>query len=616
MARVSRMSLCLALVFAAACGGGDSPWSPSDAVPGDVPDVALLDLASEAGETGPRDVDETVLPAHRYLIIVLLDQSAPTPVQIGGSVTIPAEVLDQWNGNAPAIAKAVDLAITATTDISGADATGDANLDGAEVFTDAAGIAHDPFHMGTTAGRRYTVTISTEDADSVTLQLETPDITCSCINVTLNYEGGLPATSLSEVKVHVLPSDYTCDLLHPESPLPTSLGDKTLTGTSSTTTFDCLPANQYYTVFVTAKGPNACVAASGCNDSVFLQPDKCRDATVNLYLVPLNPTGMYTSDDKFDLTNLIKDCAGGITDPLECVAVSGADVGKQVCCVVYQLVTFFQSPATTIIGVIKDAAKQFVGSVIVDTLFSIFESALTNVINDWIFNNSPAWVKDFFNAGQSVMGIVTALELHSDLYINKVQNNFTVTGLNNWTGLTIGGKTFDLKQLQNTQFPLNLVQGTWSGTIENFDHLREDVHTINLNYGKLILFVLDEIVIPQVTSGKAHSIEEAAKLWIDCTAIANQLMNALKGTGVFSGSVQDLTNICNTGLNTLLSPLDALVGSLQLDTYLTLEGGGTLVDVDCDLKVDKIVDGTYTGHLQTPNAQQSAFTGTWSAVKK
>lgn len=68
-----------------------------------------------------------------------------------------------------------------------------------------------------------------------------------------------------------------------------------------------------------------------------------------------------------------------------------------------------------------------------------------------------------------------------------------------------------------------------------------------------------------------------------------------------------------------------LPGDLMLDSGLSVSGQATLVDVPatpspgqdptCDLRVDRITDGTYAGHIQRGQSQ-AAITGTFACTKR
>ncbi len=633
--------LAWALVVLASCGGGGTAGHvPLDITYGEEATTgtdAPLDLEAWS----PTDQAENPFPQATCEIIPLHDTSAPLSVNVGGNLPLHLKVVDYGLGG-PAPNVLVLFEVAGVTDLQGnpTQAGPSSGLESEGGYTDAAGMVHTRFFAGTQGGLIYTVRFTARCGEPKDVRILVTDLPCGCVNVSLKYEGGLPASSLNTIKVHVLPSDYTCDKLPPEKPVPqASLGDRTITDLYGTTQFECIPAGNYYTVFGTAKGPYSCIAASGCDDGVFLQPDKCRDVLLELYLVTLNPTGQYLSEDHFDFTNLVKDCAGGITDPLECVTASGIDLGKQVCCILYQLITFFKTPGTTIINLIKDLAKQWIGSLIVDTFFGLFGDAVAKIITDYLKNNSPQWIQDFFKVGEDTLGVITNLELYSDLLLSKLQNNFTVQGTHYWTGLALywkfgcnpqdpnykdcGKLVFTLNELGNivgggvcpgTQFPMNLLEGKFTASIADFNKLIINQHAVKLNYGKLVLFVLNEILIASITSCQAHSIKDAAKLWLNCNSIGSGIFGEIWSW--FGGSEQDLVNLCNGAIDFLLTPVDMFLGALTLDTELSLSGSGTLVDDDCDLLVDRITKGKYSGQVQTSASAQSTFTGTFEAVRK
>ena len=628
MPRISMLAALLAL--AVSCGGGGTPGQGLEISYYDLSGGNEIAVDVPADASGPRD-SETPPPITGKLEIILLhDTTVPLNLSMGESTKIHAKVID-YAEDAVAPNVAVSYEITKVTDILGNEAVSDALLAAQLAYTDDYGLVHNDFYAGEEGNLIYTVTLSADMAEDKTIQFIVTVAPCGCINTSLSYEGGLPPSSLNTIKVHVLPSDYTCDKLHPEKEVPpASLSDKTITDLWGTTQFECIPAGNYYTVFATAKGPFSCVAASGCDDGVFIQPDKCRDVKLQLYLVTLNPTGQYDCIDHFDFTNLVKDCAGGITDPLACVTAGGADLGKQVCCVLYQLITFFETPGTTIIGLIKDLAKQWIGGFLVDAVFGLFGDIVADVVTDYLKNSSPQWLQDFFTIGEDMMGIVTNLELHSDLLLSKLQNDFTVQGTQYWTGIALywkfgcdpsapdyedcGKLMFSMDDIQNTEFPLDILEGKFTASIADFNKLLINQHPIKLNYGKLVLFVLNEIIISGLTGGKAHSMKEAAYLWLDCGNMGSTIFGDI--IGFFTGDEDDVVDLCFGAVDFLLTPIDMFLGALTLDTELSIQGNGLLVDDDCDLLVDEITKGKYTGQVQTSASSQSAFTGSFEAFKK
>jgi len=407
------------------------------------------------------------------------------------------------------------------------------------------------------------------------------------------------------------------------------LASKPVPQLNSTIQYECLPGDTDYTVYATGVGPNGCVTVRGCAEGIYAKAEECRDVTLKTFLVTLNPSGSYDCVDHFDFSGLIANCAAGITDPLTCFS-GGLDTGTQICCVVYQLITFFHTPATTIYALIQDIAKQFLPTIIVDAVFGLFQDAVVKIVDEYIFNNSPDWVQDFFTVGQDILQGVTNLELLSTLRITKLQNDFSVQGTHFWKGValywklgcdpqaadyaTCGRFEFSLDQLQNTQFPMELIEGNFTASVTDFDRLIINQHAINVSYGKLILFVLNEIVIKNITDGQANTMQEAAHLWINCEAIGGGILEEI--TNWFGGSEQDLINVCNATVDTLMGGLNLILGYLALDTKLSLQGEAALVDENCDLTVDRLAGGHYNGYLETSSSQQASFTAVFEATRQ
>jgi len=613
------------------CGGGGNKGIQDVSYDGPWVDVTA---GPDSTQPGP-DVSDEPRPEDWCEIIPLHDISAPLTVNVGGSITIHVKVIDHMQ-NAPAPNVAVAYEIVEVTDLLGNPAQGDAQLEASIAYTDEYGLIHNTFSAGTVGDLEYKVELTADCGEPVTLDIIVTDSPCGCIKVELSYEGELDPSALHDIKVHVLPSDYTCDKLHAEKDVPPSIGDKTIMDLYGTTQFDCVPSGNYYTVYAKAKGPKfegqevACVVSDGCDDGVFVQPDKCRKVKLPLYLVTLNPTGCYDSVDKFDLSKVIEDCAGGDTTLVECATNTG-QVGQQICCVINEVETFFTNPGETIVETIVEIAKQFLPTIIVDAVANIFKDAVAKIVTDLIFNNAPDFIKDFFTIGQDMVGIITHPELQSDLCLSKLQTNFSIQGTHYYTGIvlywkigcdpsapdydTCGKLVFDMEDLQNTQFPINIIEGKFTSTIADFNRLIVDPHAIALNYGKLVLFVLNEVLIAGITGGQAHSVLEAAKLWIDCEALADGVIGEVVGLipGLDKSDVED---VCNSAIDFLLLPVDLFLGSLTLDSNITLQGSGTMVDETCDLKVDSIINGIWNGQIQTSKSAQSSVTGTWEAYKQ
>lgn len=604
---VQRLSLVLGLLLAACGGSGTAGSSDLGAVEVTF-DIADPDAEGDAaaGETPSRKARE---------ILLLHDTSVDVPLVAGESFAVRALVRNlETDLYVPGALVAWDIA--SVTDLDGAPAEGDgAPATEASYTSEDHGVAPVDFLAGTTPGRRYTLRASTDGADPVTMTFRVTAATCSCLDpIDVAYQGTFPAAALKKVEVHLLSADVTCGELFPEKALPTTLADKTLTGVATTTAFDPVcPADRFYTLYAVARNTDGCPVATACNDGVFLPADTCVPAKLDLLTLTQVVTGCYDVTHVFDFSGLVKECAGGVEDPFACVAAAGQDMGKQACCIVQALVTFFDTPGPLVVDAIVALAKNWIPDILVGAAEALFGEAVEKAINDWVQKGAPSWVQDFFAKGQELMSIITALELHSELCLSKVEGDNTVKGSQTFTGITLYWNgtphTYSLADLQDTQFPLDIVGGGFDSKIASYDKLVIDPHKIKLGYGKLILFVLNELIISGVTNGQANTLQEAIELWIDCSAIADGILGDIAGW--FNGDPDQLEPMCESAIDTLFAPVDLLLGSLQLDTWLSLSGSVTLKDDDCDLRTERLLDGHWAGQLQTSSASQGDFTGTF-----
>lgn len=646
----------LLLAFAAQSCGGDDTTGPQtldvqyfDTNVFDVP-VETTEDAGEERDTFKKDYGSQA--DHLYEIIFLHDTSAPQGVQVGATFTIHVKVID-FGINAPADGQEVFFEIATVTDLSGTPVSSwDGSLSSQYVYTDDSGVAHLTFNSKKSADRIYRIMASIPDTDTEpkTVDIMVYSVPLGCIEVALDYEGGIPESSLHDIEIFLLPSYYPCSQLFPEKAIPVDyIADRMLASYYGTTSFDSLPSNTRYTLFARSKGPDsACIAASGCYEGVFVEAgSQCADATIKLYLTTMNPAGQYDCIDHFDFTEMVKQCAGGDTSLLEC-ATGVTDLGQTVCCVLSEMIKFFETPGETIFESVMDLARQFVGSVFVDIIDGIFHDAVSNWLTAWLKNSSPDWLQDFFNIGEDMMGAITNLEMMSDMVLAKIQNDFTVQGTQFWHGLALywkfgcetchyecaasdlvckaeeeqceadyeacGRIPLDLEQLSDDPaFPMNILEGKFTASIADFDRFIMNQHAIKLNYGKLVLYVLNYIVIPTLTDDRAHSLKEVAYLWIDCQWFGDSVFGDI--SELFGGDKQDVIDTCYNTVDFLFGFLDSFLGGLTLDTELSIAGDGRLVDEDCDLRVDKIIDGTYLGYVQG-NTSQASITGDFVATKK
>ena len=589
------LSACLAL-GALGCGdGGGGGGAGKDTGGGPGTDGAVFDpdAFDYDGTPGPG------APQGALEIILLHDPTVPVQVKIQDEFTIRARVID-WTKGGPA----VDVPVT--YEIVQNPGNGDATLAAKSAYTNEAGEVENKFRANYKGDVSYRVKLSTEGANDVFLDIIVSDTPKGSIEVHLAYEGPI---DINTIKVRLMPKSFICGSFKPTYNYEGSLADKTVLDINAVPVFDGLAAGSHFTLIATAKSPKGFLAAAGCKDGVFVVAAQKTPTTLDMFLLPLNPSGNYDVDDYFDFTG----------------ALSGLGTFGQV---MEGIVTLFNDPGKFLIDQIKTLVKQFIGSIITDLAFGLFEDELAKVITNWVKNDSPKWVQDFFTIGDDITQIVDNLHLLSVLKISKLTNDYYVQGIQYWKGLVLtwkygcdknapdydqcGVHVFTMDQFNNTQFPQDILEGKFTASIVNYDQLYIDNHVIQISYGKLILFVLNELILKTLTG--ENTFKGAVLKFVNCDSIAATFSNSvLDGIGLDEAKLADY---CVSTIGLLITPIETWIGNLALDSQLRLSGHATMVDETDDLYVDKLIDGVYSGTIEQNGGPGPTFKGTWSGVKQ
>jgi hypothetical protein len=541
----------------------------------------------------------------RYEIIILDDTTAPLQLMVGEHRSITAKVLD-YKLQKPAAFYPVIYEVITSEPMCEADSCGAFLVK--EGMTNEDGIVQVTFEAGEVPDVLYDVELSGKNATGDGWQINVNPIPTGTVRVNLAYEGPVP---IHAINVRLMHGSFSCQQFNPVYPWIDELdGQKTVPGIGSSVTWEGLSLGETYLVFATAMGPSEHLTAKGCVDAVHLIPalDGITDVTLELNIVTLNPAGTYDATSTFDFTGAIPGQVGDIIN---------------------LVVSLFYDPGAFIIDMVKTLVSQYIGSWVTDLAFSLFEDALGDLITDWLLNNSPGFIQDFFVIGQDLVQIVKSLTLTSELKISKLSSDYYIQGIQSWQGVILywklgcpkegepdydpecGAIPFGLQDLEDSDVPMDLITGQFTGMIANFDNLIIDTHYIYLNYGKLILFVINEVLLPAVSG--YNSIEDLIYSIIDCEGIASGFVGSiLSAIGI---DEDDVEGFCLSAVGLIVSPIEEVIGSLKMDSQLRIHGKCVMLDDNDDLYVDFLINGLWWGHVEIQSEEGAEFEGVWDAVK-
>ncbi len=540
----------------------------------------------------PNSPDGTVI---RYMIVPLHDVEVPVDVEVANEVKISVRVIDlETNSAAGSIYLIADLQQVIPPADTGP--PGDASLSSTGMFTDPQGKASVIVTAGNTPNIIYELIFSADLATDALVPIKVHDRAIGNLRVAINYAGPIP---LKTIRVGLIPGYTSCSHFHAQTAPDTGDLSHTLLSTDSKAIFENLYAADKFTVIVTAttivadEGEH--LAAGGCLDGVFVPADGVNDVTVTLHLAPLMLTGTYRVEGSYNFTNLA-------VDFLNEQGLAGE--------ILADILTFFNDPGEIIIKYVEEAAKQFLPSIAVDLLFDIIGEPIADALSDWLLGIPE--LQDFWTVTQDLTSVVNGLELISLVQFSKIYSDYNLNGSEEFIGLNLywkldcdpnapdydecGKYTYTLEDFDDPDFPLDLASSHFTASILNWNQLQIDPHIIYINYGKLILFGLEHILLPEIANGATNLGDAMADL-LDCSNLDSIL-------GI---PQQDIQNACEGATDLISGFVEVSLNGLKWDSTLSLYGSCLLLDDHDDLVVDRLIDGAYTGTVVLSGSTTSEF---------
>lgn len=280
------------------------------------------------------------------------------------------------------------------------------------------------------------------------------------------------------------------------------------------------------------------------------------------------------------------------------------------------VVDLFYNPGPFLIDMMTMQAEAYVGPWVTDVAFGLFEDALADIVADVLLNTSPDWVQDLFVVAQDLVQIVNTLTLTSELHLTVAGGvgPYSLQGVLEWQLLNLqwesGVYQFTPQQLADTAVPIAITSSQFTG-VATFDQLLIDAYTIDLNLGKLVLLIMNEILVPAVAP--YNDVEELVYSIIDCQAVADGVSESvLDANGL---THDDVESFCEGAVDLMVSPVENVLAGLSVDSDLQVQGVCDLVDDEGDLIVDRLENGLWSGQTQVSGQQGAEFDGIFQAER-
>jgi len=553
-------------------------------------------LLDEDGEPLPDAIDD----GGTYIMIV--DGDDRVEVALGGTIDLRVLLFDTYGD--PVEGLQVEFEIEDGPPGAGA------RLSSRRALTDRDGAAKVVFAAGETLGD-YRVRVRGPARRPAIFQVAVVDLPTGDMRVTFEPDGLVP---LANLEVYLIPDIGWCDdpyylappMEHTEVHAVERVHDQLDLG-------PVLAGTRFAVVVRGRHAETGVLAAGGCVGDLRIRADERLDVQVVLNTLPLNPAGVYTVDNNYDFTDAIPGTLGEV---------------------VRALVQFFgdQHHEREIASLIFDQIERLardaagaIGALVVDLVRGWVEDDLNRVINTWIDQDAPDWVRDFFTIGSDLISIVSSTEVISQMRLNKPRRDGTFIGSQNWIGMAFywrlecdgnpdpdcGRNAFTMDDLAEGADGINLVFGQFEGRVHSYDQGAIYSHTLDLQYGRLILFILNNLVLPQIADG-ARNIRDGLLNLASCPSFADGITGGrshLRLGGINIVSRDTLEGWCTGIMGVVGDTASAMLGRLRIDTRMTVEGEMTFVEENDDLRVDHMIEGRWRGIIRTSEDEGPPFEG-------
>jgi hypothetical protein len=495
---------------------------------------------------------------------------------------------------------------------------GEATLTASRTVTDASGYARVTFYAGPDV-REYRVQARHAQARrAVEFTVSAEDLPAGDLSVRFDYQGPV---ALDQVEVYLVSQPTWCD-----SPYYLSPPDDVVLSQNGLAINDAfqargLLAGSRYAVVVRARTQTLGVlAAAGCTGDIRINEDETRSVTVSLLLLPLDPSGRYDMINHYDFTDAIPGTVGQVVEGL--VRFFGdANHEREIGGLIFDAVE-----------VLAREAAGAIGGLVIDLIRNWVEGDLNRLINDYIDNDGPEWMRDFFTIGSDLISVVSNMEVISDMTLSKARSDGTFEGSQSWIGLAFywrldcqgnpdpacGRHAFTMDDLVQGANGINLVFGQFTGRIHSYNQGVINLHTMDLQYGRLVMFLLNNLLLPRIANG-ATSLSQALLNLANCPGFANRLTGGrdyLRLGGINIVRRSTIEGWCTSAMSAAGSAAGLIIGGLEVDTHMDLQGELVFIEETDDLTVDKIAEGRWWGSIRTAQEMAPPFRGDFEGARQ
>ncbi len=304
------------------------------------------------------------------------------------------------------------------------------------------------------------------------------------------------------------------------------------------------------------------------------------------------------------------------------------------------------SPDETIVNSILGLVKSGFGEDVAQVVSSNYGSTLRRDVRNYLSSSSPSWVMNMSQQVGLVDEQLKVVDIQGSWHIAAVEgeemedeNGFTVRAreyevTQMWNGISVfknpacragGGllcEQFHIsaESLLDSEYPLEIVSSR-ARVQTSGEMLSVDAHQIELNYGRLGLYLLVNQLFPD-KSTESVGVRDIALAAVNCRGLAGRLTGSddvlgWEVAGVRVGlSLSQLVGSCE---DSVFGSVNRLVDGFNLPLQMNLSGNARMVDTSRQGQITRIDQGKMSGAMQMPmgrsETRQGSVKGDFTAFR-
>jgi len=253
------------------------------------------------------------------------------------------------------------------------------------------------------------------------------------------------------------------------------------------------------------------------------------------------------------------------------------------------------------------------GANVADTFESVYGPKLESDIHDYLASEAPPWVLNLDASMSRVDKQLDTVDMESSWLIAEKADTGDLEATQIWSGFAVykdpdcpDSEAIACEQLHVTsdelldaEYPVEVVSSKYTA-VDQGDTLSLDAHSVDFNYGRLGLYLLTNLILPD-TREKGAGLRDVVLAAINYRNLAGRLAGDDDVYGIDVGdvtinvSLDDMIGNCEDGV---FGMTNKFVDRFDVPLTMNLSGSTSIVDTNRDGSIDQLTGGNVDGDLE------------------